>query len=100
MSFSLPGAHVCVILFYTVYPFVGAEARGWVVDTAGHGSGSILQGLGSWPTVGLFWAPALNLRRMLLTLSCHHVKSVIFNPNFFLTNIYFQNQLFCFQFAL
>lgn len=52
MSLSLTGAHVCV--FYIVYPFVGAESRGWVVDTNDHGSGSILQGLGCWPTVGLF----------------------------------------------
>ena len=34
MSFSVTGAHVCV--FYFVYPFVEAGARGWVVDTAGH----------------------------------------------------------------
>ena len=52
MSLSLTAAHVCV--FYIVYPFVGAESRSWVVDTNDHGSGSILQGLGCWPTVGLF----------------------------------------------
>ena len=51
MSFSVSGAHV---------GFVGAGACGWVVDTAGHGGGSIPQGLGCWPTVGLFWAPNLN----------------------------------------
>ena len=38
-----------------------AGAHGWVMDTAGHGSGSILQGLGCWPTVQLFWAPDLHL---------------------------------------
>ena len=42
-----------------VYPFVGAGARSWVVDTAGHRGDSIPQGLGCWPTVGLFWAPDL-----------------------------------------
>ena len=52
-----------------VYPFIGVGARGWVVDTAGHGGGSNLQGLGSWPTIGLFWAPDLHLQRMLLMLS-------------------------------
>ena len=44
-------------------------AHGWVVDNTGHGGGSILhaQGLSSWPTVGLFWAPDLHLQRMLLS---------------------------------
>ena len=37
MSFSVTGTHVCVVLFYFVYPFIGAGDRGWVVDTAGHG---------------------------------------------------------------
>ena len=46
MSFSVTGPHVYVVLFYFVYPFIGAGAHGWVVDIAGHGSGSILQGLG------------------------------------------------------
>ena len=55
MSFSVTGAHVCVVLFYFVYLFVGVGAHGWVVDTAGQGGGSILQGLGCWPTVGLFY---------------------------------------------
>ena len=66
MSLSVTGAHVCVVLFYFVYPLVGAGACGSVVDTAGHGGGSILQGLGCWSTVGLFWAPDLHLRRMLI----------------------------------
>ena len=36
MSFSVTGAHVCVVLFYFVYPFVGVGAAcGWVVNTAG-----------------------------------------------------------------
>ena len=42
MSFSVTGAHVCVVLFYFVYPFVGTGARGWVVDTAGCMADSIL----------------------------------------------------------
>ena len=37
------------------------------MDTAGHEGGSILQRLGCWPTVGLFWAQDLHLWRMLLT---------------------------------
>ena len=40
MSFSVTGAHVCVVLLF-VYLFIGAWARGWVVDTAGHGGDSI-----------------------------------------------------------
>ena len=44
MSFSVTGAHVCVVLFYFVYSFIGAGAHRWVVDTAGHRGGSILQG--------------------------------------------------------
>ena len=63
MSFSVTGAHVCVVLFYFVYLFVGVGARGWFVDTAGLGGGSILQGLGCWPTGGLFWAPDLHLNK-------------------------------------
>ena len=46
MSFSVTDAHVCIVLFYSVYPFVGVEASGWDVDTAGHGGGSIPQALG------------------------------------------------------
>ena len=42
MSFSVTGAHVCVVLFYFVYAFVGVGAHGGVVDTAGHEGGSIL----------------------------------------------------------
>ena len=45
----------------------GGAARGCVVDTAGHGGGSIRQGLACWPTVGMFWVPDLHLRPMLLT---------------------------------
>ena len=62
MSFSVTGTHVCVVLFYVVYPFVGAGACGWVVDTLGHEGGSMLQGLGCWPTAGLFWARDLHLK--------------------------------------
>ena len=61
MSFSVIGVLLCVVLFYFVYIVMGAGARSCVVDTAGHGSGSILQGLGCWLTVGLFWAPDLHL---------------------------------------
>ena len=61
MSFSVTGAHVCVVLFYFVYPFIGVGARAWVMDTAGHEGGFILQGLGCWPTVGLFWVRDLHL---------------------------------------
>ena len=35
------------------FPSAWAGARGWVVDTAGHGGGSILQGLGCSPIVEL-----------------------------------------------
>ena len=47
------------MFFLTLFvnPFVGEGAHGWVVDTAGHRGGSIQQGLGCWPTIGLFWAP-------------------------------------------
>ena len=41
-------------------------ACGWVVDTFRHRSGSILQGLGWWPTVRLSWAPDLHSWWMLL----------------------------------
>ena len=51
---------LCCLIFF-VYPFVGAGTCGWVVDTAGHDVGSILQGLGCWPTVGVFWARDLHL---------------------------------------
>ena len=61
MSFSVTGAHVCVVSFHFVYPLVVAGARGWVLDTAGHRGGSILQRLGCRPTVGLFWASDLLL---------------------------------------
>ena len=49
MSFSVTGAHVRVVSFFSVYPFIGAGAHGWVVDTAVTGVG-----LGCWPTIGLF----------------------------------------------
>ena len=39
---------------FFAYPFIGAGACGWVVDTAGHRAGSILEGLSCWQTVGLF----------------------------------------------
>ena len=45
----------CVVLILFVYPFAGAGAHGQVVDTPGQGSGSILQGLGCWPTAGFFF---------------------------------------------
>ena len=47
----------CLILTLFVYPFPKAGARGWVLDTAGHGGHSILPGLGCWPNVGLIWVP-------------------------------------------
>ena len=60
MSLSVGGAHVGFVLYFNIcLSFVGAGARSWVVDTAGHRGDSILQGLGCWPTVGLFWAPDL-----------------------------------------
>ena len=45
----MTGAHVSIVLFCLVHSCVGAGARGWVVDTAGHGAGSILQGLSCSP---------------------------------------------------
>ena len=39
--------------FVLFFPCIGAGARGWVVDTAGHGGGSILQGVGCSPSVEL-----------------------------------------------
>ena len=36
------------VLSYFVCPFARVGARSWVVDTAGHGGHSILQGLGCW----------------------------------------------------
>ena len=56
----------CDVLILFFYLFAGAAARGWVVDTAGHGGGSMQQWLGCWQTAGLFWAPDLHLRQMLL----------------------------------
>ena len=57
----------CDVLILFFYLFAGVAARGgWVVDTAGHRGGSIQQGLGCWQTAGLFWAPDLHLRQMLL----------------------------------
>ena len=53
----MTGAHVSVFLFCFVCPCIGAGALGWVVDTAGHGGGSILQGLGCLPIVELFLGP-------------------------------------------
>jgi len=65
MSFSVTGAHICVITLCFVYFFIGVAACGWVVDTACHRGGSTLQGLDCWPTVGLFWAPDLHLQYLL-----------------------------------
>lgn len=48
MSLSVTGAHVYVVFFCLVYPFVGAGTCSWFVDNAGYGRGSIMQG-----TVGL-----------------------------------------------
>lgn len=48
-----------------MYLLVGAGPCGQVADTAGHGDGSILQGLGCW----LFWAPEFHLQWMLLLKS-------------------------------
>ena len=67
----MTGARVDVALFYFVCPLVeaggsGLRAQGWVVDTAGHEGGYTQQGLGCWPTIGLFWAPDLHLQPMLL----------------------------------
>ena len=61
----MTGARVDVVLFYFVYPLVEAGAQSWVVDTAGHEGGYTQQGLGCWPTIGLFWAPDLHLQPML-----------------------------------
>ena len=63
----MTGAHVCVVSFYFVYPFVEVGAHGWFVDTAGQVGDSIRQGLGCWPAIGLFWAPDLHWQQMLLT---------------------------------
>ena len=52
--------------FVLFFPCIGAGARGWVVDTAGHRGGSILQGLGWSPSVELSLGTYLHLRRMLL----------------------------------
>ena len=54
----------CVVLILFVYPFAGAGL--WMVNTAGHGGGSIWHGLACWPTAGLFQVPDLHLRLMLL----------------------------------
>jgi len=50
----MTGAHVSVVLFYFVYPFIGAGVCGWLVDTAGNRGGSILQGLGCKAIIELF----------------------------------------------
>ena len=62
MFFNVTGAHVlsCLNNFICLSLSWGG-ARGWVVDTAGHGGGSIWQGLGCWSTARLFWAPDLHL---------------------------------------
>ena len=44
---------LCCLILFCLFPHWG-RVHGWVVDTAGQGGGSILQGLGCWPTVGLF----------------------------------------------
>ena len=54
----------CAVLILFVYPFAGAGL--WIVNTAGHEGGSTWHGLGCWPTAGLFQAPDLHLRLMLL----------------------------------
>ena len=46
MSFNVTGAHVCVVIFYFVYPFVGAGTHGYVVDTPGHMGGQYSAGVG------------------------------------------------------
>ena len=52
-----------VLSYFILFnPFIGAGTRCWVVDTAGREGGSILQGLGCWPTVELFWAHDLHLQ--------------------------------------
>ena len=57
----MTGAYVGVVLFYFVCPFVGAGARGCVVDTVGNGGDSNLQVLGCWPTkLIVFWASDLH----------------------------------------
>ena len=50
------------------FPSPCAGGCGWVMDTAGYRGGSILQELSCWPTTGLFWAPDLHLRPMLLNV--------------------------------
>ena len=65
MSSSVTDTHTCGIILCFVNLLVGVGACGWVVDTTGHGGGSTLQGLGCWPTVGLFWAPDLHLQYLL-----------------------------------
>ena len=67
MSFSVTGAHICVVLFFFFYFIVETGARSWVV-LATRVTWFHLPGLGCWPTIGLFWAPDLHLRRMLLIL--------------------------------
>ena len=56
MFFSVTSADVLCCLYFIWLSVIGAGACGWVVDTAGHGSGSILQGLRCWPTTELFQA--------------------------------------------
>ena len=92
MSFSVTGVHIsCYLNFICLsLRWAGGGARGWVVDTASHGGGSIWQGLGCWPTAGLFWAPDLDLRGVLLIehMKCafhqHHTSPLSgehFNPH-------------------
>ena len=56
--------------FVLFFPCIGAGARGLVVDTAGHGGGSILQGLGCSSSVELSLGTYLLLRLVLLKFVC------------------------------
>ena len=58
-----------VLSYFSLFiPSLGWRlVAGLIMDTAGHKGGSILQGLGCWPTVGLFLARDLHLQWMLLT---------------------------------
>ena len=67
-------AHVGAVLFYFVYPFVEEGAQSSIVDTAGHGGGYTQQGLGCWPTMGLFGAPDLHLQPMLFMVLLSNSK--------------------------
>ena len=54
--------------FVLFFPCIGVGARGWVVDTAGHGGWVHPAGVGLLAKCRVvFWAPNLHLRRMLLT---------------------------------